>query len=71
MTNKTKSIIKRYAFSSLISFLTGFSLIFTSEIDSITLDTIKDGSYVGIVFLAFRGGTKAVVELFLLNFNNK
>jgi hypothetical protein len=69
MTQPTKTAIKRWILSSIVSFLTGFFLILLTEIDGITLETVRDGSYAGTVFLAFRAGIKAVMELFLMTFN--
>jgi len=60
--NKT---IKRYIVSSLITFFTAFATVLLASIDSITIESIKDGAIIGIVFTALRAGTKALLEYFL------
>jgi hypothetical protein len=66
--NKT---IKRYIISSLITFLAGFCSIILVNIDNITLDSFKDGTLVGVIFLAVRAGVKGLIEWFLATFINK
>lgn len=66
-----KETIKRYVWSSLITFLAAFAFVFLQEIDNLTLDSIKDGALTGIVFLGIRVGVKAVIEWFLSNVNIK
>ena len=61
----SKETMKRYAISSVVTFLTGFGMVFLAEIDSITMDTFKEGGLMGIVFMAGRAGIKAVLEYFL------
>lgn len=65
MTKETKQLIKRYAISSAVSFSTGFAIVLLGEIDDITLQTIKDGTWIGIVFLAARAGLKSLLESFI------
>jgi len=60
--NKT---VKRYIISSVVSFLSGFGIVLLNNIDSIDLETIRSGAVVGILFLAVRGGIKAILEFFL------
>lgn len=55
--------IKRWLFSTLISFLAGFALVMYNEIDNITLSSFSDGVFVGVFFSAVRAGVKAVLEL--------
>ena len=66
--NKT---LKRYIISSLITFLGGFLAIILVNIDNITLDSFKDGTVAGILFLAVRTGLKGLIEWFLATFINK
>jgi len=61
----TKQTIKRYAISSLVTFSTGFSIIFLSQIDNITMQSFQDGGFVGIVFVSVRAGVKALLEYFI------
>jgi len=63
--------VKRYLVSSLVTFLTGVALVLVSEIDNITLEALKDGSLVGVLFVAVRAGVKMVLELFLSQFATK
>ena len=62
---------KRYLISSLVSFLTGFALVLVSQVESLTLESLKDGTIVGILFLAVRTGFKGVLELFLAKYGAK
>lgn len=62
---------KRYVISSVITFLAGFLIAFYPEIDNITLGSFKDGSFMGIVFVCFRAGVKAVVEISVALLTNK
>lgn len=57
--------VKRWLLSSLIFFLTGFCLVFVMSIDSLTLESLRDGSLVGALFVAARAGVKAVIEAFI------
>jgi len=67
MTDNTKKNIKRWIISSIITFLTGFALVMYNEIDSVTLESFKDGSLLGIIFVGIRSGVKAILELFLMS----
>lgn len=60
---KFKKNWKRYAFSTVITFVTGFSIVALSQINDFTLETIKNGLIWGFLFSALRGGIKAVLEL--------
>lgn len=57
--------LKRYLVSGLVSFITGFAMILVAQIDNITMESFKDGSIVGILFLAVRTGVKGILELVL------
>lgn len=63
ISEKRKAVINRYVKSSIITFLTGFCLVFVANIDNINLDSLGEGTVMGLVFLAVRGGIKAVLEL--------
>ena len=56
---------KRWVISSLVTFATGFLGVLVLSIDDITIDSFKDGSFTGIVFVAARAGVKGLVELYL------
>ena len=57
--NKT---LKRYIVSSLVTFATAFATVLLASIDSITLETIKTGAVVSVLFVALRAGVKALLE---------
>lgn len=56
---------KRYIISSLITFLTGVGIVLLSQWDSITLESFRDGSILGVGFVAVRAGVKALIEYLL------
>ena len=62
MTKKTKKEIKRYAVSSIISFLTGFLTVVSIQIADLTPETVTSAAILGIMIAALRGGIKALVE---------
>ena len=68
-TETIKKNWKRYLFSSLITFLTGFLMVFVSEIDALSLDSFKDGSLLGLFFVGIRTGVKMAMEYILLIFS--
>lgn len=55
--------------SFIITFIVGFIMVIYSQLDTLTLDSLKDGSYWGVVFAGVRAGIKGVIELFLALFN--
>jgi riboflavin transporter FmnP len=55
--------IKRYLFSSLTTFISGFALAILPFLDGLTLDQVKTGALAGILFAGIRAGVKAVIEL--------
>ena len=57
--NKT---FKRYAMSSLITFVSGFAMSMLAQYDKVTLETVQNGALLGIVFTALRAGFKLVLE---------
>lgn len=61
MSEKTK----RYIVSSVVTFLTGFAYAFLLDIDSITIESFRDGTASGIILVAIRSGFKALLEWFL------
>jgi hypothetical protein len=56
---------KRWALSTIVTFLTGFCMVLVAQIDQITPASFADGTVVGIVFAAARAGVKAVIEWYL------
>lgn len=61
MNNTTK----RWFLSTLVTFFAGFAITLLANIDSLTLESLKDGSVVGLFFVAVRSGVKMALELFL------
>ncbi len=57
--------IKRYVFSSLITFIAGVLLVITPEIQNLTPESFQNGTVVGLIFAGARLGTKMIFELFL------
>lgn len=53
---------KRYLVSIVLTFAAGVCAELLMNIDAITLSTLKDGTYLGILFTAARTGLKLVLE---------
>lgn len=62
LTKANKQVILRYVVSSAITFFAGFSIVLLAQIDSLTVESLKDGSFIGVLFLAVRAGVKALLE---------
>lgn len=58
-----KQQYKDLLISSLITFVTGIAVVLLTEIDSLTLESIQTGAWVGILFASVRAGIKAVLQL--------
>lgn len=56
---------KEYAKSSLITFAAAAAMAIAPHIDKLSLESLRDGALVGIVFVAIRAGVKALIEAFL------
>ena len=56
---------KRYLWSSLMTFLAGFLMAVVPELESLELESLRDGSLVGLVFVGIRTGLKLVLEVAL------
>lgn len=63
----TSDLIKRYAFSTLVTFFAGFALVLAPALGDpeLTLETFKAGALLGVFFSGARLGFKMVLELFL------
>lgn len=57
--NKTT---KKYIFSSIVTFVTGFAIAILPLLDNLTLESLKDGAVVGVIFAGVRAGIKALIE---------
>ncbi len=62
MNKKEKEIVKKYVISSLITFVTAFAVAVLPTIDTLTVESIKQGALAGFVFLGLRAGFKAIFE---------
>ena len=60
-----RELWKRYLISSFLTFASGFSIVFIMELDHLSLNSFKDGSFVGAVFVGMRGGLKLLLEAFV------
>lgn len=57
--------VKRWLISTGVTFAAGFAIALLSQIDSISLSSLRDGALVGVVFAGIRAGVKAVLEAFV------
>jgi len=69
-----KNIVEEFVWqkevkSFIITFIVGFVMVIYTQLDTLTLDSLKDGSYWGVIFAGVRAGIKGVIELFLAWFN--
>lgn len=56
--------LKEHIKSAITTFLTMFILTLLISIQDISLESVKDGTLVGIITAAFRAGIKALIPLF-------
>lgn len=54
--------LKKYIVSSIITFVTTFAIAVVPIIDSLTLENVKTGALLALVFTGVRAGVKAVFE---------
>lgn len=50
-------------FSSLVTFITTFAIAVVPLLQDLTLEEVRTGALVGIVFVGVRAGVKAVFDL--------
>lgn len=55
-------VIKKYALSSFITFLSVFCVAIVSQIDNLNADALQQGALVSLMFAAVRAAVKGVVE---------
>jgi len=55
--------------SFLITFVVSFAIVLVAQIDALSLETIKDGTILGVLFGAVRAGVKGVLELVIAKFS--
>lgn len=53
---------KKYIFSSIVTFITGFAIAILPLLDSLTVDSFKNGAILGVIFAGLRAGIKALIE---------
>lgn len=63
--------LKEYLVSSAISFIACFAIVLVAQIDTITLESFKDGTFIGLVFVCLRAGIKGVLEIIIAKFATK
>lgn len=56
---------RRYIISSLITFLAGAAIEIVPLLNELTVEAVRDGALIGILFVAIRAGFKAVIEAFI------
>ena len=56
---------KRYAVSSLVSFVSGFAIAVLPLLDNLSLADVRGGAFVGLGFVGLRAGLKALLEAFV------
>jgi hypothetical protein len=54
---------KEHLKSALITFFVAFSIAVVPFIDSLSLETLKNGALFGILFAGVRAGVKAILEI--------
>lgn len=57
--------MKRYFWSTLVTFIAGVAIVVVPALDSLTLEEVKDGALVGLLFSGVRLGVKMALEFFL------
>ena len=71
MTEKSKQEAKRWAISSVTTFLSVFLPIIILNMDNITPEYIETGAFLGMFITACRAGIKAVLESMVGYISNK
>lgn len=54
--------LKEYLISVAISFIAAFSVAVLPFIDGLSLEAVKEGALIGVIFAGARSGVKAVLE---------
>lgn len=63
--------MKEYVLSAVITFAAGFALAVVPQIDTLTLDSLQDGTLIGLIFAGIRTGMKGLLQSFLLWYQNR
>jgi len=61
--------MKEHIKSFAITFFVSFAIVLVAQIDTLSLETVKDGTVVGVLFGAVRAGVKGVLELVIAKFS--
>lgn len=56
---------KRYLVSTAITFVAGFLVVVTPEVQNLSAGAVSDGAILGILLAGARAGLKAVAEAFI------
>lgn len=70
LLSNRKITLKEHLKSFVITFVAGFAMVLVADIDNVSLETIKDGSSIGLLFGAIRAGVKAVLQLVITRFSS-
>ena len=57
---------RRYAFSSVVTFLATFAIYFVTVIDQVTPELFLDGTFTALVFTGVRAAVKGLLEAFIV-----
>jgi len=60
--------LKEHIFSAVLTFLTGFLLMASQEVTSLTMESLKDGTLVGVLLVSLRTGLKLATEYFVTEY---
>lgn len=63
--SKFKKFLKEYGMSIMLSFTTGFLIVIVQEPTVWNIQSIKDGSFLGLFLVAIRTGLKGVADLLI------
>lgn len=55
----------RHAISAVLTFFTGFAIALIPELETLDLESLKTGAWVGVLFAAVRAGLKTLLEAFI------
>ena len=53
---------KRWLISTGVTFAAGFAVAVLPQIDTLSLESLRDGALVGVLFAGVRAGVKAILE---------
>lgn len=64
-----RAMYMEYVKSAVITFVAGMAIVILPELNSLTLESFRDGTVVGLLFAAARTGFKGLLEMFLAWYN--